>query len=879
MDPARIEAPDSQDLSAAQWWNLDRREVLRRLASSPAGLDAAEAARRLRRWGPNRFAPAQRRRLLRDVAHRLRNPLLLVLLAAGLVSASTGEGASAWIIGGVVLLSLVLDQLQQKRAQDAAARLSAQVALTARVLRGGIEQRVPVSGLVPGDVVRLAPGSQVPGDGLLLQSKDLFVQQSALTGESFPVEKMVDDEKAGSVAPHPSPESSPAVLLMGSSVLSGTGTFLICRTGEFTRMGEVASLVEGDRQDLAFENDLRAFGLMIMRITMLLVLFVVLVGGLAHRPWLESFLFALALAVGLTPELLPMVVTVSLSRGALRLARENVIVKRLSAIHNLGSMDVLCTDKTGTLTEARIRLVRCVDIAGNESAAVLENAFLNSHFESGIRTPLEDAILEHPGVDASGWTKIDEVPFDFERRRLSVLVERDGARRLSVKGAAADVLLHCDRCECEGREAAWDEAARAQAQATLRGLEEAGFRVLGVAYKAAPATLANASIRDEEQLVFAGFAVFLDPPRDDAAQSLDALRAQGVHVKIVTGDSELVTRHLCESLGMPVKGVLLGHEIARLDDRALASRARSVNLFCRVDPIQKDRVIRALRAGRHVVGYLGDGINDAPALHSADVGISVDTATDTARASADLILLRHGLGVLSAAVAEGRRTFANTRKYILLGTSSNFGNMASMALAAAFLPFLPMLPVQILLNNLLYDFVSAALPMDRVDPQDTAGPQHWDLALVRRFMFVIGPVSSLFDVLTFGLLQFTLHANVAQFRSGWFIESLATQVLAVFVIRTRGRALLGRPHASLAVAAAAVLALAAALPFTTVGAVFELVPLPATFYAALAAMTAVYLLLLEAVKLRFYGAIDRRQRHGHRRRLWSVNSLAPRRLL
>ena len=852
--------PDSLPPEAAApalppaWWRSDTAALLRALDSSAQGLAAAAASERLVRYGANRLARATPRRLFTEVGRRLRNPLLLVLLAAGVVSLATGEGASAWIIGAVVLLSLLLDQFQQQRAEAAAARLADQVALTARVLRDGAEQVVPVSELVPGDVVRIAAGSQVPGDGVLLAAQDLFVQQSALTGESFPVEKEAGVAGTGDV------EDAPGVVFMGSSVLSGTATLLVCRTGTGTRIGEVSHLVAGERGDLAFENDLRRFGNFILRVTVFLVLFVVMVGGFAHRPWLESFLFAVALAVGITPELLPMVVTVSLSRGALRLAQEQVIVKRLSAIHNLGSMDVLCTDKTGTLTEAHIELVRHVDIAGAESACVLENAFLNSHFESGIRTPLEDAILAHGGVDAAPWRKIDEVPFDFERRRLSVLVDRAGERRLCVKGAPADVLTHCDRVEMAQGPQPWSEPARAQAEATLRQLESEGFRVLGVAYKPVPPALENASLKDENELVFAGFAAFLDPPKTDAAQALKALRAQGVDVKVLTGDSELVTRHVCTALGMPIKRVLLGHEVAAMDDRALAHHVQHANLFCRVDPIQKNRIIRALRARGHVVGYLGDGVNDAPALHSADVGISVDTAADTARASADLILLRHSLAVLSAAVTEGRRTFANTRKYILLGTSSNFGNMASMAAAAVFLPFLPMLPVQILLNNLLYDTVSAALPLDSVDAQDTARPQDWDMALLRRFMFVIGPVSSLFDLLTFWLLLHVLGAGTAQFQSGWFVESLATQVLAVFVIRTRGAAWRGHPHRALKLTAAAVLAVAVVVPFTPLGPLFGLVPLPPVFYAALAGMTAAYLLLLEVVKRRFYRAAA----HPHR---------------
>ncbi|MFD1579560.1 magnesium-translocating P-type ATPase [Ramlibacter ginsenosidimutans] len=836
-----------------EWWRLPAEALCSALRTSPQGLGEDDAHARLEAHGPNRLQGAAPRRLLVEIARRLGSPLVLVLIVAGAASLATGEGMSAWIIGSIVVLSIVIDRIQEQRAESAAARLASQVALTARVLRDGQERSVPVERIVPGDIVRLAAGAQVPADGVLLRASDLFVQQAALTGESFPVEKKPAAGAAASI------EDAPWVVFMGSSVISGNAVMLACRTGPSAEIGQIAHLVAADRGELAMEHDLRRFGNFILRVAVFLVLFVVVVGGFLHRPWLETLLFALALAVGITPELLPMVVTVSLARGAQRLAREQVIVKRMAAIHNLGSMDVLCTDKTGTLTEARIALTRQVDVSGQDSAGVLENVFLNSHFESGLRTPLEDAVLAHGGVDVSAWRKLDEVPFDFERRRVSVLVEGPAGRRLSVKGAARDVLALCEQFEQEGRAQPWTPQVRAQAQATLQQLESGGLRVLGVAWKPVPDSVVNAGIADEAGLVFSGFAAFVDPPKADAAAALRDLHAKGVQVKVVTGDSELVARHVWEALGMPVKGILLGSEIATMDDRALAWRVQRANLFCRVDPVQKNRIIRALRARGHVVGYLGDGINDAPALHSADVGISVDTAADAARAAADLILLRPSLAVLSAAVSEGRRTFANTRKYILLGTSSSFGNMASMAAAAVLLPFLPMLPVQILLNNLLYDLVSTTLPLDRVEAREVARPQHWDMELVRRFMLVIGPVSSLFDLLTFWVLLQGLAATPAQFQSGWFIESLATQVLAVFVIRTHGPALGSRPHPALAWTALAVLAFAAVLPLTPLGAWFGLLVLPWGFYAAMAGMTVAYLVLLEAVKRRFHAHAQRRR--------------------
>ncbi|WP_427914937.1 magnesium-translocating P-type ATPase [Ramlibacter sp. MMS24-I3-19] len=864
--PARIEGDAPEDVPD-DWWRRAPGELAAALGSSATGLSGTQAQARLLACGPNRIDAGARGPWFSEVARRLRNPLVLVLVAAGAASLATGESTSAWIIGGIVLLSMAIDLVQQRRAESAAAALAAQVVLTARVLRDGAEVALPVEQIVPGDVVRLAAGSQVAADGVLLQAADLFVQQAALSGEPFPVEKRVGAEPGAGI------EDAAAVVLMGSSVISGSALVLVCRTGRRAQMGELAHLVSTARGELAFDRDLRQFGSFILRLAVFLVLFVVLVGGVLHRPWLETLLFALALAVGITPELLPMVVTLCLLGGARRMADEQVIVKRMAAIHDLGAMDVLCTDKTGTLTEAHIALARHVDIAGRDSAGVLQDAFLNSHFGTGLRTPLEDAVLAHGGVDAGGWRKLHEVPFDFERRRVSVLLEGAAGRRLCVKGAPADILRLCDRYDDGGVARPWSEASRAQAQATLANLETAGLRVLGVASSTVGPEVTDARLGDEATLVFGGFAAFLDPPKADAARTVRKLLARGVHLKVLTGDSELVTRHVCAALGIRVRGVLLGSEMAALDDRALAHRAQKANLFCRVDPIQKNRVIRALRARGHVVGYLGDGINDAPALHSADIGMSVDTAADPARAAADLILLRHGLEVLAAAVREGRRTFANTRKYILLGTSSAFGNMVSMAAGAVLLPFLPMLPVQILLNNLLYDVVSAMLPMDRVEAAEVRGPQHWDMVLVRRFMLVIGPVSSLFDLLTFWLLLQGLGATPAQFQSGWFIESLATQVLAVFVIRTRGPALHGRPHPALVACAGAVLAVAALLPFTPAGAMFGLVVLPAHFYAALAATTIAYLLLLEAVKRRFHAVW-----HGHAPRAMTARQVRPGRL-
>ena len=639
---------------------------------------------------------------------------------------------------------------------------------------------------------------------------------------------------------------------MGTSVISGTGKVLVCRTGQNTSLGEIADTLATRPPATSFQMGTQKFGILIMRMTILLVLFVLLANAFFHRPWLESFLFAVALAVGLTPELLPMVVSVTLARGALRMSTKKVIVKRLESIQNLGSMDVLCTDKTGTLTEARIHLEQHVDAAGRECSRVLELAYYNSFFETGLKSPLDDAILEHTEIDPKAWTKIDEVPFDFERRRVSVLLENGAARLLVVKGAPEDVLRLSRTFEAEGGAQPLDAAARARVNGVFEKLSREGFRVLGIASRTVGMDHPHAVVGDETELVFAGFAAFLDPPKESAKQALADLAAGGVEVKIVTGDNELVTQHICAELGLAVKGVLTGDVLQDLDDQALQARVDQVNLFCRVAPAQKNRVILALKRRGHTVGYLGDGINDAPSLHSADIGISVESAVDVAKASADMILLEQDLGVLQAGVLEGRRTFGNIMKYIMMGTSSNFGNMFSMAGASLFLPFLPMLPVQILLNNLLYDLSEVPIPLDNVDEDYLVKPRQWDMKFIRNFMLVVGPVSSVFDFAVFFVLLKVFHAGPALFHTGWFIESMATQVLVIFVIRTRWNPFKSRPNTWIVAAALATVAVAIGLPYLPLGAHLGFVPPPLSFFLVLTGILIAYLLAVEWVKQLFF---------------------------
>jgi P-type Mg2+ transporter len=813
------------------------------------GLTAAQAQAQLMRFGPNRFGQQRDKPLVWQYLAHFKNPLVVILLVASGVSALSGDGVNFAIIVCIVLMSVTLDFVQEHRANRAAEKLRQSVMVRATVLRDGKPCECPVSALVPGDVVLLSAGDLTPADGLVLEARDFFVNQALLTGEPYPVEK------------HPAPpvlaadlQEATHAVFMGTSVISGSARVLLVKTGADTEMGGIADSVSRPAEANSFELGMRRFGMLIMRLTVLLVMFVVLVNGLLHRPLLESFLFAVALAVGLTPELLPMVVSVTLSRGAMRMAAQQIIVKRQTAIQDLGSMDVLCTDKTGTLTEARIRMEKHVDPWGQDSDRALELAYLNSHFESGLKSPLDDAILASGQRDVSAWTKIDEVPFDFERRRVSVLVQRGDERWLVVKGAPDDILALCTYCEGAYPlvPEPFDAAALARARSTYHALEDEGFRILAIAWRRVGLAQAHAQVNDESELVLAGFAAFLDPPKASAARALQALQADGVAIKVVTGDSDRVTRHVCSALKLPVIGVLTGQDIAAMSDEALRASVETTNLFCRVNPAQKNRVIQALRARGHVVGYLGDGVNDAPSLHSADVGLSVDSAVDVAKAAADMILLRQDLNILHEAVLEGRRTFGNIMKYIMMGTSSNFGNMFSMAGAVLFLPFLPMLPTQILLNNILYDISEITIPLDAVDAQETRLPRVMDMALIRKFMFTMGPISSLFDFLTFYVMLQVFHADEKLFQTGWFVESLCTQVLVIFVIRTHGNPLRSRPHPLLTLTSLTVVAVAMALPYTALGAAFGFTPPPAAFYGVLALMVVVYLALVECIKRRLF---------------------------
>jgi len=824
-------------------------DLFQQLHSTEAGLSASAAAAVLETTGPNQIATTKRTSLLTDFIGRFSNPLVLILLFAAGVSAFTGDVPSFVIIASIVLMSVILDVMQERQAQNAAERLREQVSLSAKALRDGKPVDVPAAEIVPGDVVLLAAGDLVPADARLIESRDLYVDEALLTGEAYPAEK---DAAPPSGAGARETAFPPNLVFMGSSVVSGTAKALILATGRKAQLGSIASALQKPPPPTAFAVGIQHFGMMIVKATIFLVLFVLLVNILFHRPLLESFLFAVALAVGLTPELLPMIVSVTLAHGAIRLSRKQVIVKRQSAIDDLGAMDVFCSDKTGTLTESRIKLVREVDLSGQDSGAVMQMAQLNAAFETGLKSPLDEGILAAGKIDLKAWRKIDEVPFDFERRRVSILVEGGSRRLLIVKGAPEDILGHAARFEQRGASPRLlDAAARKTADATVNGLCAEGDRVLGVAWREVEADREKANIADEKDLTLAGFLAFLDPPKAGAREALTALTNLGVALKVVTGDNEQVTRHVCGELGLDIAGTLTGREIEGLTDEALLARVDGTTLFCRVTPPQKSRVIAALRRKGHVVGYLGDGINDAPSLHAADVGFSVDTAVDVAKEAASMILLRKDLGVLAEGVREGRKTFINIVKYMMMGTSSNFGNMFSMAGGVLFLPFLPMKPTQILLNNLLYDLSEAMIPLDNVSDSMVARPRSWDLDIVRKFMLVFGPLSSIFDFATFGLLLWVFHADEKLFQTGWFVESLATQTLVIFIIRTT-HPLRDPPHPALAASTLLACALAIALPYSPLAHWLGFVPLPGAFLGALALMTIAYLVLVFFVKRWFY---------------------------
>ena len=832
------------DAGVDPFWALTPREALVRVGVTEAGLTAAEAAGRLSRFGPNLAALPARRRLPMRLLKRVSEPLIAILIVAAVLSGATGDGASMVIIFGILAISIGLDLYQEGKAEAAAEALRRSVALRALVLRDGAFTPVPTEALVPGDILQLRAGDLVPADGVLLDGSDIHAQEALLTGEPYPVEKRPGASNAKT------PADAFGALFAGTALISGEARMLITATGAGTRFGAIAAALEGEPPASAFQIGLHRLGMLILRLTIFLVLFVLVTHLAFGRPALESFLFAIALAVGLTPELLPMITTVTLARGAQRMAARKVVVKHLPAIHDLGAMDVFCTDKTGTLTEARIALAQHPGADGAPSARVLELAALNSRFETGVRSPLDDAILAGAeGLDFPGWTRVADIPFDFERRRVSVLAEREGRRYLLVKGAPEELLARATSVEDgAGAVLPLDAGRLAALAAQHEALAGQGLRCLGVAWREMPADQDRPAKEDEAGLTWAGLCAFEDPSKASSAAAIARLAAAGVKVKIISGDAAPVLRHLVTALGIPAGEMMTGEEMAALDDAALSARVEATDFFARVSPDQKARVIRALQARGHVVGFMGDGINDAPAIRQADCGLSVADASDVARAAAAMILLEQDLGVVADGVAEGRRTYANITKYIRMGTSSNFGNMLSMAAASLFIPFLPLTPVQVLLNNLLYDISEVGIPFDSVDEAEIATPHGWNMGEVLRFTLIMGPLSSIFDIATFAILRLGFDAPAEVFRTAWFVESMATQVLVVFVIRTAGPAWSSRPHPWLIFSSLGALAVALTLALSPLGELLGFAPLPGLLLGLIAALVLGYLALAEAMK-------------------------------
>jgi P-type Mg2+ transporter len=835
--------PD-QDLSA--FWSMPMEDLLPYLRVTPQGLTAEEARQRLISAVPRLSAAGRGRHALSLLLAQFQSPIILILLVAAALSLFLRETTDALIILAIVLVSGLLGFGQEWGAADAVEKLLALVQIKATVLRNGQSVEVPVEQVVPGDVVLLSAGDVIPGDGRILDEKDLFVAEAALTGETFPVEKA-----AGTVPPDVPLGRRTNCLFLGSSVVSGTARLLVVRTGRQTEFGRISEALRLRPPETGFERGIRRFGYLLLEVTLLLVLAIFAINVALHRPVLESFLFALAIAVGLTPQLLPAIISVNLAHGARRMAQQRVIVRRLAAIEDLGGMDVLCADKTGTLTEGKVRLYLTADADGRPSEKARLYAYLNAALQSGYANPIDAAIVADQPPEIAGYQKLDEEPYDFVRKRLSVLVAGGGRHLLVTKGAVATVLEVCTTAEGGAGDVVELAVLRPQIERLFAEFSGQGLRTLGIAYRDM-GTQTGIHKGHESGMTFLGLLVFDDPLRGGIIETLQRLLDLGIPLKLITGDNRLVAAHVARQAKLMETQVLTGAELRQMNDEALIRRAGEVAIFAEVEPNQKERIILALKKAGHVVGYVGDGINDASALHAADVGISVADAVDVAKEAAEIVLLEKDLEVLERGVREGRATFANTLKYVFMATSANFGNMFSMAGASLFLTFLPLLPKQVLLMNLLTDLPEMTIATDRVDPEMVERPRRWDIGFIRRFMVVFGVVSSVFDFLTFGVLLLALHATPAQLRTGWFVESVVSASLIVLVVRTRRRFFQSRPGRPLLLATLLVIGFALLLPHSPLAPLLGFGPLPPLFLVALGFIVLLYMATAEGAKAVFY---------------------------
>jgi P-type Mg2+ transporter len=825
-------------------------DILQRLNSSIAGLTAAEARERLARFGANRLKAKSRAAAFTLLLGQFKSPIVLILIGAAILSIFLQDPSDAAIILAIVLTSGLLGFWQERGAANAVAKLRAVVETKTPTLRDGAECFVPLQEIVPGDVVLLSAGAIIPGDCRLLEARDLFVNEATLTGETYPVEKT-----PGLLAPEVALARCTNAAFMGTHVVSGTCKALVVHTGRDTEFGKVFESLKLRSPETEFEHGIRHFGYLLAEVTFVLVLAIFAFNVYFHKPVLDSFLFALALAVGLTPQLLPAIISINLSHGARRMAEKKVITKRLAAIENFGSMNVLCSDKTGTITEGKVRVHAALDAQSRESAKVLLYAYLNATNETGFVNPIDQAIREFAAPNCDGWRKLDELPYDFLRKRLSILFEKDGRHLLITKGALRQILGVCAQAELSDGSLVDLERARANIDKHWQEFSNQGRRVLGVAYHDCE-NQTQIKRETENGMIFLGFIVLSDPPKAGIGNTIRELNELGIALKIITGDNMLIAAHVAREVGLSNTRILSGPQMREMSNQALTRCASDIHVFAEIEPMQKERIILALKKAGHVVGYMGDGINDATALHAADVGLSVDSAVDVAREAADFVLLERDLEVLVDGVREGRRTFANTLKYVFIATSANFGNMFSMAGASLFLPFLPLLPKQILLINLLTDFPEMTIAGDNVDDELVQRPRRWDIAFIRRFMIVFGIVSSVFDYLTFGVLLW-LHATVAQFRTGWFIESIVSASLVVLVVRSRRPFFKSRPSKLLMLATATIVLVTALTPYLPFAGVLGFQPMPAHFYPIIAAIIAAYIAAAELAKLIFYRANHR----------------------
>ena len=834
----------------SEYWGIPQRELLVQLKAKKDGLSSTEANQRLMQYGPNLLKPLKRSDAFALLITQFKSPIILTLIFAAGLSAFLHDPVDAMIIIAIVLISGLLGFWQERGAVNALEKMLAIVRIKTTVLRDGTEHDIVLEEVVPGDIVLLNAGDAVPADCLILESRDLFVDEATLTGESFPVEKNVG------LLPAEVPLARRTnSLFMGTHVISGTATAVVIYTGKQAEFGKISEKLKLKPQETEFEHGIRQFGYLLLEVTLLLVIAVFAINVFFHRPVLESFLFSLALAVGLTPQLLPAIISINLAHGAKKMAEQKVIVKRLASIENFGSMDVLCSDKTGTLTEGTVRLHSAIDINGNFSDRVFLHAYLNSFYEKGFSNPVDEAIRSYKEQDVSGYEKIDEVPYDFIRKRLSILIKKDGQHFMVTKGALSNVLAICRFSENKAGDKIDMTTVEKIIQQKYEDLSSQGFRVLGVAMR----DVENEFVinKDSERdMTFLGILLFFDPPKKGVLETIEHLKQFGVSLKVITGDNRLVAAKISQDVRMLDARILTGPELHEISDAALLQQVSQTDIFAEVEPNQKERIILALRKAGYVVGYIGDGINDVSALHASDVSISVDTAVDVAKESADIVLLEKNLEVLVQGVHQGRTTLANTMKYVFMATSANFGNMFSMAGASLFLSFLPLLPKQILLTNLMTDFPEMTIATDRTDAEMVSQPRRWNISFIKKFMLTFGLISSFFDYLTFGVLLLILHAQPAQFRTGWFMESVISAAIIVLVIRSRRLFFKSQPGNYLLIATMAIVLVALIFPFTPLAKIFGFAPLPISFLVILGIIIVLYILTAELTKKIFYQKID-----------------------